>query len=1167
MLNRVTRGEVRVASARFSLFNGIELFGVELADPKSADDLPFRDRVAVSCPRLTAVQDVGALLRGRLHFRKLIADGAKCLILRDEDTGDFNISRIFPLPADRREERDRRLPMLDLTNTHVTLARRVAGRLELCDEIRLDVKATPHKSFDSLVDIDWATLDDRHAEGRSVVDLRTLTFSDHAGGLPWVSLDAISLLLESRFGGIDELCDRLALRGSIRADQYEISIDPEHHQLTSAVIHLKDASMAIPLEEGTAPRDRYLRITSMDGKVICHPDGATAHLEADFGGGRAIAQVEVLGDMMMRVPIDEMGLRIEVTLAGVSLPDFDSPQRQRLYKYIQRWPRTQRIFDRYDPYGQIDVEVLLTRPPGAEQKINLDRMVVRGVDASASYQKVPYRVSHITGQVVMTPQRYEFENVGGVHDSGTVVANGGCDGALPHVACELEIEGRNISVDDDLYQALRPQQQRLWNRFQPSGAVDLDVYLSRPEVPQGQRGKWMTTVVARFLNGAANYIGFPYPLQNLAGTLTISDQTMTLDGITAKVGQGSVRIDGEAELNETGADHFDLDINAAGVAFDETLNLAMPDSLRQRVALFDPTGTFDIAGKLMLAAEKQGLDYDMTVSLNGGSATYERFPLKIQDLRGQIRLRPERIDLIDLIGRRDESPVKVSGSIDLTGTPTLELLNVQCHALMLDEECRTALPKEVVQALEGFAWSGPIDVRTTIRARPELSEEAVDIHTVIEVSGIDARYEMFDLPLQSVTGRIVLSHVIDRSGVPDQSLHVDVENIIAKHDGGTIRIDGTIDSRRDGTLSGELAMSVENLPMSASLRDALPGPIGQTWSNLEPGGRFDWTSERFRFSRNGNGSPLEWDVAGRLRLMNASMDLGIPLRSMDATMDTRINGPANELVLAGGFAIDRVEALDHLITGASGTLILAGKTKRMLIDDIKGSAYGGDIVGRVGWDGGEGGKYALNLTASDINMTEYFRAKSKGGGSSFAGPGKMAGLLRLEGEVGDLSTRRGSAQIRISDAKLYKLPILLSIFDVINWVEPDDSAFHDVTMSMLIHGLQVEFEQIALEGRSIALVGTGTMTLPSQRLDLTFLTTSPRVLGRVPLVSEILSGTLRELVEIRVSGTLNDPQVTAAPFRALEGTVRTLFEKRRVPREEKLKRRERDRSRPVTPNP
>jgi hypothetical protein len=295
------------------------------------------------------------------------------------------------------------------------------------------------------------------------------------------------------------------------------------------------------------------------------------------------------------------------------------------------------------------------------------------------------------------------------------------------------------------------------------------------------------------------------------------------------------------------------------------------------------------------------------------------------------------------------------------------------------------------------------------------------------------------------------------------------------------------------------------------------------------------------------------------------MDLGIPLRSIDATMDTRISGPSNNLVLAGGLALERVEAMGHLISGATGKLILAGNTKKMLIDEINGAVYGGNIVGRVDWDGSKDGQYALTLTASHINMADYFQAKSKGSGSTFSGPGKMAGLLRLEGQVGNVSTRRGTAQVKISEAKFYKLPILLSIFDVINWVEPDDSAFHDVNMSMLINGQQVEFEEIALEGRSIALVGTGGMRLPGQQLDLTFLTTSAGGLGRVPLVTEILSGTLRELVEIRVSGTLNSPKVTATPFRAIEGTVRTLFEKRRVSREEKLKRR--DRSRPVAPNP
>ncbi len=66
------------------------------------------------------------------------------------------------------------------------------------------------------------------------------------------------------------------------------------------------------------------------------------------------------------------------------------------------------------------------------------------------------------------------------------------------------------------------------------------------------------------------------------------------------------------------------------------------------------------------------------------------------------------------------------------------------------------------------------------------------------------------------------------------------------------------------------------------------------------------------------------------------------------------------------------------------------------------------------------------------------------------------------------------------------------------------------------------------------------MDTRTKQLDLTLLAGSPlRV--RVPLLTDILRGAAREIMEIRVTGPLDHPVITPRPLRSLAGVLETLF--------------------------
>ena len=169
-----------------------------------------------------------------------------------------------------------------------------------------------------------------------------------------------------------------------------------------------------------------------------------------------------------------------------------------------------------------------------------------------------------------------------------------------------------------------------------------------------------------------------------------------------------------------------------------------------------------------------------------------------------------------------------------------------------------------------------------------------------------------------------------------------------------------------------------------------------------------------------------------------------------------------------------------------------------------------------------------------------------GGGTASTAPVKMPGLLdgRIEliETVGHVESRQASGVLQISRAKLYKLPVLLDLLTIVFLALPQETAFTEGEFIYHLRGNNLVFDEIHLRGATLSLVGSGSMDMKTHELDLTFLTGPPGKLPRLSgLAEELLSGILREIVEIEVKGTLTDPEMRTKALGSLEAAIRKLL--------------------------
>jgi hypothetical protein len=234
--------------------------------------------------------------------------------------------------------------------------------------------------------------------------------------------------------------------------------------------------------------------------------------------------------------------------------------------------------------------------------------------------------------------------------------------------------------------------------------------------------------------------------------------------------------------------------------------------------------------------------------------------------------------------------------------------------------------------------------------------------------------------------------------------------------------------------------------------------------------------------------------------------------------------------LAGGQVIGDVE-IDY-----------ARKTARMVWDEKRQRFLPpeGDAAGTTNRP-----HYGVTLTAREVSLQQFLNATRSPGAEPIRLKGQVQGNLALTGRFGDPELRRGSGAIVITHAQMLKIPLVLAILQVIHLAVDDDNAFHDATFRFAIDGDMLILEEIDLRGKALSMVGGGRVAIPTQTLDLILLVGSPLKLPRLAILSEFVEGVARELMVVRVTGTLENPEYQADVAQSLRKTLDTILNLRR----------------------
>jgi len=1120
---------VTVGEVQFTLMEGIQVSDVRVADP----DAPVDGQPLLGCEGVWLRHDPLALLLGRFEVDELVATRPVCRANYNAEAGEFNIQRVVRAPTAESHGGIPKLPELRIQEAHLLLYADDPGSAAAVEDIALSVTAQPGAGGRTY-DVAWTARTNRTSRGRFTADLRHGVVEDREGGAPWLSLTAASMVIEATDPRARWWIDALGVTGRFRIVDYVLSRRADAAHKNHIVLEFEDARLSVPIdpvEEESSPDDRFVRLDQVTGRVVVSADGARAELAGLLGGAPCRLAGELRGDVSRRMRFADVGFDVKVELAGLELPrtDADAPAHER--RFVNRWDRLRYFFRDFAPRGRVDIVAALAKRPGAGAGIELRRAQIHALGNEVHMSMFPYTISDVEGALELTPDGVFLNGLTGRHGDGEICAHGWFGGMPAINPAELFVSGRNIPLDDDLCAPIEGRHRTTWERFAPRGLADIDVRMWRP-AGSGKPAPWAVEIDADLQGVDAEFEAFPYPLRDLRGNVRIRGDTFEVTGVHGACGSGRMHADGRVRTSAGGLEELDLRVRTETLPLDERLLAALPPDGRDELEALAVAGT--VAAEVQLADVDGEAAYDVTVDLAGARATPRALPVPLNALAGRVRIQPDGVTLDDVSGEAQGGRWRASGRIARVPEAQTHVA-VRGENVQLTEELRAALPNPIREALAPWRIDGTFDLEG------DFGDEASQRQIRVGLDGATVTHRDFPIAWQVGSGEVVLAG--ERAWL---------RGVRATHAGAELTLTGEVSAA-----SGELACAVRDLSLQDGVRESLPWRWRRRWNDLNPRGRVDLYDGVITWQRAEGVDALVWRLGGTLLLQDMELATTPPLRSVSGQVDLggEATGSLADVFLKGDLRLKQVVAGDHAFTDITGRVLRDGAGKRLRFDQLNANLHGGVATGELNFDevGGES-HYSLEMTLQRAQVAGFVGTKAEsthGEGAGAPMSGYVDGRFFLTGVAGDVSRRRGGGRVQVREAELFRLPLLLSVLHVINLSAPEASAFQSASTRLTVVGDELRLRNIELAGGALALIGEGSMALSTGELDLRLVTVSPHRWAKLPVVSEMMEGMARELVEVQVTGTLREPRAEAQPLRNLEAMLEAILTLRNVREEDR----------------
>jgi hypothetical protein len=736
-----------------------------------------------------------------------------------------------------------------------------------------------------------------------------------------------------------------------------------------------------------------------------------------------------------------------------------------------------------------------------------------------------------------------------------------CSGGLkPSSPMTIDADVSQLPLDEQLLAILPSKLQEKWLNLRPEGLVDAVIKL------RFEGRQWQPYVRLQCHNVSFAHCLFPYRLEHGDGSLELKEGLLQMNLSTFSDNQ-LVRIVGEVRNPLSEATGW-LRVGCDELPIDEKLLRALPQSEQSLARSVDLRGTIGLTYELSSEIPNGPIHQHLKMQASRCSLRYYLFPYAISRLHGEMEMIDGNWWIRNLEGYHGTSRVTGDGTFGRMTTansqggvpaesqsggpaPGNELvLRLHAEGMPLERELHDALQPGMQQVWDLLQPQGIIDLSANVRYCEQGKALAVTVCAAPRSETCSLEPVHFPYRIENVQG------IFTYSGG-----RLTFERFSAWHGAVKMACNGACSFQADGGWQlGLDQLSVDCLRMDRQFMQALPPQFKKTLSELNATGRMSLRDSSLQLSHGPK--PAEPTIAQwsmKVGLNQVGIDCGTRLENIYGSVGLSGWSDGNHFQIRGELGLESLTCRDHQLTQIMGPFCIddreamfgswvAARDNRSLphgqppapLRPLVAKVLGGTVYGD-GWASiGSQPRYSLQATLVDADLAACARELADNHRNL---RGRISGKVQLHGFAHNRAAMGGTGSLALSQANIYELPAMIRMLKILSIKAPDPNAFSESDAQFHIEGEHVYFDKLQFNGDAISLLGKGEMDFQGNTR-MVFTTTVGRADAGVPLLRNFFAPVSQQIMQIRVSGNLQDPKIEQEALPGVNQALKNLQENR-----------------------